>query len=299
MPTRDQNPSGDNAPSASDFLEFEPVGDEGTSTGRGLMVAFVTLAVLAGVGAGVWVYFNGGMSVLRPNSPIPVVMPPAGEAKMRPAAPGGMTVPDRDKLVYGRLDGSAGVQRVERLLPPPEAPISPPSEPFGEPVVSSPEPAPAPEPMPEPMPEPIPEPTSEPMPEPVVEPAPEPTIESMVMEAMETPPPPPAPEPAPEPVVATPAPAPAPVQKTMASGGWRIQMGALKTEAAAQSEWARLAKAYPLELGGLVSDIERADLGERGVFWRLRAGYLADRARAEAVCKQLAAVKVGCLIVAP
>jgi len=45
--------------------------------------------------------------------------------------------------------------------------------------------------------------------------------------------------------------------------------------------------------------IVRADLGTRGVYFRLRAGPLKDRAAADALCRKLAGRKVGCIVVKP
>ena len=52
-------------------------------------------------------------------------------------------------------------------------------------------------------------------------------------------------------------------------------------------------------LGKLALDIVRADLGTQGIFFRLRAGPLASRAKAKALCQALAKAKVGCLIIRP
>ena len=57
---------------------------------------------------------------------IPLVRAAPGPVKVRPENPGGLRVPDRDKLIYGLIEGKNGDQEVapgpERLLPPPEQP---------------------------------------------------------------------------------------------------------------------------------------------------------------------------------
>ncbi|MCK5167172.1 MAG: SPOR domain-containing protein, partial [Rhodospirillaceae bacterium] len=77
------------------------------------------------------------------------------------------------------------------------------------------------------------------------------------------------------------------------------QLSALKTEDAAKAEWKRIFKQNADILGGLSMNIQRADLGAKGVYWRLRGAYLPDRKSAEGVCAKLATRKLGCLIIAP
>ncbi|MCH9021000.1 MAG: SPOR domain-containing protein [Proteobacteria bacterium] len=71
--------------------------------------------------------------------------------KMRPDDPGGMAVPNQDKLVYDMVAGETEGETFERLLPPPEEPLPPPAPP-----APKAEPAPVPEPAPEPAPAPKP-----------------------------------------------------------------------------------------------------------------------------------------------
>ena len=57
--------------------------------------------------------------------------------------------------------------------------------------------------------------------------------------------------------------------------------------------------ATPNFLGNLSLNVVRADLGPKGIFYRLRAGPLADKATARALCQVLAKKKVGCLVIPP
>jgi hypothetical protein len=45
--------------------------------------------------------------------------------------------------------------------------------------------------------------------------------------------------------------------------------------------------------------VARADLGDRGTFYRLRAGPIADEAKARAICDSLAGRGASCIIVQP
>jgi hypothetical protein len=64
-------------------------------------------------------------------------------------------------------------------------------------------------------------------------------------------------------------------------------------------EWSRIVGKNKDALGGLTPSVARVDLGEKGVFFRLRAGPLADRAAAESLCATLSAQNVGCIVVRP
>ncbi len=68
----------------------------------------------------------------------------------------------------------------------------------------------------------------------------------------------------------------------------------------AQGEWARLRRKNSDPLGNLTLSVAKAGLGpEKGVFYRLRAGPVADEAAARALCAKLARHKMGCLVVRP
>jgi hypothetical protein len=82
-----------------------------------------------------------------------------------------------------------------------------------------------------------------------------------------------------------------------ASGHVRVQLGSVKSPEAARAEWQRLKHRYPDLLGRLSADAVRDDLGARGVWYRIEAGGLADRAAAKRLCAALQEHKLGCRIV--
>ncbi|MEW5727571.1 MAG: SPOR domain-containing protein, partial [Pseudomonadota bacterium] len=57
----------------------------------------------------------------------------------------------------------------------------------------------------------------------------------------------------------------------------------------------RIQKSNADLLGGLKPDIMRVELGEKGTFWRLRAGPLSEQA-AKTLCGQLKERNQGCII---
>ena len=77
-------------------------------------------------GGGIWYGMKFMGTKTDKGAPVPVVQADPGPVKVRPEEPGGMQVPDRDKLVYDRFGGDVARPAIERLLPPSEAPLSPP-----------------------------------------------------------------------------------------------------------------------------------------------------------------------------
>lgn len=112
--------------SAAEALEFEAKGPAPalpSQTGWGVRVLLITgiIAIIATA----W-YFSGDKLIAMiggAESSIPVIYAKEGPIKVRPKNPGGLKVPDRDKLVYGRLTGEQSEVQFERLLPGPEQPL--------------------------------------------------------------------------------------------------------------------------------------------------------------------------------
>ena len=96
------------------------------------------------------------------------------------------------------------------------------------------------------------------------------------------------------PAVATPAPQPSSTVDVPISG-FGIQVASLRSEDSALSTWKSLVAAHPDLLGDLKVHVERADLGEKGVYYRLQAGSFASLGEARAICGKLKDVNVGCL----
>ncbi len=124
---------------ASDALEFEPVVHHPPP--RGWWLKVLVLLVLAGGGAGAWFFYGDQLKRIWASAEpgIPLVKAAPGPVKVRPENPGGLRVPDRDKLVYDRIQGKTAERTEgegdgplpdrgpERLLPPPEEPLPKPS----------------------------------------------------------------------------------------------------------------------------------------------------------------------------
>jgi cell division protein FtsN len=104
---------------------------------------------------------------------------------------------------------------------------------------------------------------------------------------------------APAPVVSAPRPLPpltSPSSTFDQSGQYLVQIMALKDQASAEKAWAQLVEKNTDLFGGAVLDVQRADLGAKGVFYRVRASAFADRAGADDFCSQLKARGQGCIV---
>lgn len=92
----------------------------------------------------------------------------------------------------------------------------------------------------------------------------------------------------------TPA-APPSVQSAGLGGGFLVQVSSQRSEAIALETFRELQRRYPSILGDRAPDIQRADLGERGIYYRVRVGY-PTREQAITMCESLKAAGGDCLL---
>ena len=78
-----------------------------------------------------------------------------------------------------------------------------------------------------------------------------------------------------------------------------VQLLSSRSADEARNAWARLKDKNGDLLGTLSPTVARGDLGDRGTFFRLRAGPIADEAKARAICESLAGRGVSCIVVRP
>jgi cell division septation protein DedD len=100
---------------------------------------------------------------------------------------------------------------------------------------------------------------------------------------------------APAPAVPKVAPPPPPP----ASGGYRLQLGALRTEEAAKTEWLKLQRQNTDVLGKLSLAVSPIGLGAKGTYYRIQAGPIAEEGRAAQACAALKSRNVSCILVKP
>ncbi|MGE5540483.1 MAG: SPOR domain-containing protein [Gemmatimonas sp.] len=256
------------------------------------------LVVAVGFGWISWSAYRTGQS-FEDAAMVPLLKADSTPTRIRPDDPGGMTVPNQDKQIYDRIDPRrAPPQGVERLLPAPEQPVGRP--PPAIPALKADDPS---------VPREVTTPTVHAAPEPPkpVAPPPSEAIPSPFQKVARPPAPPtglaaraPVEKPVPAPVAEKPAPAPqqqaAAPRPAAPASGVRIQLAAVGSEDAAHKEWDRLKRAS----GGLLDSVNpafvRADLGDRGVVYRIQAGPLASAEAAADLCSKLKARNVGCFV---
>jgi len=209
---------------------------------------------------------------------VPLIHADDQPTRKKPSEPGGLAVPDQDSLVLNRSE-----PKTERLLPPPDTPLPRPT-PETPPATAMETPPPPPPPAAE-------------TPPPAAAPAP-PQVASNTPPAAAPSPAPAAPQQKPK-VAALPPTAATPPASAALGKGYRLQLGSVRSPEAATKEWERLRQQNQDMLGRLGMSPTRVDLGDRGIFYRIQAGPVADAATAERTCNELKRRGVGCLLVKP
>ena len=249
------------------------------------------MAIAGGVG-----YFafrsTGGPS--RPGGGPPVIQADSTPYKAKPADPGGMQVANQDKLIYERVAKGDAPRQVEMLLPPAEEPKPPPPKPNEDVAKTAAPPA-----------------EKQPAMEKAAA-APELESKDPEVDALEqavaaiagdrTSAVNSAPKTGPSLPQNTAKTVLLPKQTaalTVPDGAYLVQLAAARSNDGAEAEWKRLSGQHEDLLGGLNHMVLQADLGDRGVFYRLRVGPLADRAAADDLCAVLTAKNTGCIVVRP
>jgi cell division septation protein DedD len=203
---------------------------------------------------------------------VPLVRSDQKPEKVRPQEPGGMNVPHQDKTVYDRVAPEVIEKPAEQLLPPAEEPVARPKEQAAQPPSAQP---------------------SAPPSAPVENKGAEvklPEQKPSEKKAAET---------KPETKTGTPAPSAAPKVALGAGGPYRVQIGAFRSEAEAAAAIAKLKSAHADLLGNVALTAQRADLGEKGIYYRVQSGVLGEGASDKSLCESLRKRNVGCLIVRP
>lgn len=296
-------------------------------TGTLVALGLATALIFSGV---VWYAYRSGVTDAEQGA-LPVIRAEQGDVKIKPDDPGGANFAHQDKTVYDKIDGNeAGL---EQLLPGSEEPREKPTiiKPYdnelpadGTPkVVRIPPPASgagvtAPGAAPEVSAPEIPDPmgrdnavaaqgeqvAAEPAPK-VTTQTPDEAGSVTTPDAEEQ-----AIEPGPEKPVAPAGSAPQDVAELAApanaglvakpTGGtaFVLQLGAFRTQQAADAGWKLLAARHAGVLGALEHYVTEADLGEKGRFFRLQAGPFTERAAANTQCASLKASGVDCLVAA-
>ncbi len=285
---------------------------------------FVAAAAAAFIGV-IWFAYRNGREASQPSGP-PLVKAEPGPVKIKPDNPGGQEIPFQDSTVYDRLSQNGQKPVMEKLLPPPEAPVerssAAPMDSSVDSKVATTAIGAAPSVPQQPIPPPPPPANADiasptalaPSPDSIIaQPPPEkPTTvapKSVETKPVETKPVETKPVET-KPVTVTP-PAKAPhaadsIAALIASespavtpkaGGYRIRLSAVRSEEAVEPEWARLKRKFP-ELATLKTFTSKTDQPGKGIVYRLEAGPL-DESAAKSTCDQLRMQGLGCIVVKP
>jgi hypothetical protein len=266
------------------------------------------------------------IALLRPGSEevaglpadAPLIKAEQRPIKVSPEAPGGLDVPNRDILVYERLQGtSAGKGPRERLLPESEEPMTPPSPPPPRPADTASTPN---APQTDSFSSDVPGSTllsAPPAPEPPARASTEPNKAVQSQKSAKPKdsltPPTSASDTAAAPAktrsqpvtptqtkIAT-APAgessPPQSERPASGGGFQLQLFSSRSEDDAKGAWVRLRDKNADLLGSMAPSVARVNLDNRGTFYRLRAGPIASETKARSICNSLSGRGVSCLVV--
>lgn len=78
---------------------------------------------------------------------------------------------------------------------------------------------------------------------------------------------------------------------------YRIQLGSYRSTGDAEASWKIMKKKFPDLLANLNDYIEKADLGDKGIFYRLQLSGFKNESDARKICQKLTNQKQGCFFV--
>ena len=247
-----------------------------------IVLALVVLCAFAGV---VWLAYTQGVARGRTETPVLAAAP--GPERVAPQNTGGSTVPYQGFKIYEQpapADDEADAPPAappEQAAPPPKAEkvVAPPPKPA--PKLAAAPPAPKPAPV-----------------------AAKPPVAPPVMKQAATPPA--APPAAASSTAANGAPRTLPgvaaaaatttAAKAAPGGSALLQIGAYKSQADADAAWRTYKARHAALLSGYGPDVQRVDLGDKGIWYRLRIAGFPGRDVASALCERLKADGASCFL---
>ena len=267
-----------------DFMYDATLEDEEGTSARSPLFIILTALVLTAFGAVVYVAYQQGRTQGDRGAP-PLITAEAGPIKVQPENPGGVEVPDQDKLIDERIAGAEPEPSEGGLAAPPEVPQDIPA---AQPVIEA---------GAVPLESPgeaeagdttlltadvaMAEPSAEQV---AVEKAAKEQAAAITSQIEEI-----------DPGAADAAAATA----AATTGAFVVQIGAFKEDAEAAGQWQAFKKKNADLTGALKPDIKRVDLGSKGVWYRLRVGPFETKQNAVAFCEVLRTRGAQCNVTAP
>ena len=271
LPASEQQPvQSEETSERADFLESWDAPAEEAPETRGLSKTFwivlgaVTL-LLGCLIVVIYLLLKGPIE----NEEVVTIAPTPKPVKVRPENPGGMVIPDQDKVIYSRLTQDAIPAKVEKLFPEEEKPVMP--EVVAEPVV--------------------PDEIAVFQDEDVkviqldepVESAPVQVPEVVVEKQQEKAPAKTVEVPKAEPVAAAP------------KGEWKVQLFSSTDKAKVEKEWKLISKKQKALVSDMPMQIVPAKIPGKGTFYRLQIGAFETRQMASNLCAKLKKQKQECI----
>jgi cell division septation protein DedD len=271
----------------------------------------ITMIVMTGGVTIAWYSYNAG--VKEGSEGAAPLLKPSGPMKVAPDNPGGTQIPHKDITIYQSLNENSKESKVERILPPPEQPMTPPSAApapgtgqgaAGDSRVRSADTAPG---------------ATPPSAPPVIAAPETPSARSLIPHST-----PPAASPKDQqlalntptakkqeakpaerevraaPVKPAPAPAATPEPKvaSLSPGAYKVQIGSVSSEEQASRLW----KVQSGKSGGLLDklamNVEKTVIKGKA-YYRIQAGPLRDADSARKLCDELKQRQIGCFVVYP
>ena len=211
--------------------------DEPPRRPRRVLATVLALIIMGLFSGGLWFAYVQGKRHAgsdAANGDVPLIRADERPTKVKPEQPGGMEIPDQDKLIYNPTR-----KVVEHLLAPAEKPMPRPA-PSSSPTDAARSSTGA-----------MPAASSTPENRPAVTQTAQPQQQAATSPSKA---------------------AQAPSSPSKPAAGTRLQLGSLRSEDAARQEWERIKRKNSDLLGNLSATPVRAELGDKGVYYRIQAG---------------------------
>ncbi len=289
--------------------------DDDVEGSRLPLLIVLALLVLAMFGGVVWLAYTQG--VARGRGETPVLTAAAGPERVAPSQAGGNNVPYQGFKIYEQpapsddvADNAPAQSAGQTPAPDLKASTAPGETPKLAAAETAP-PKPAPQMAAPAKPEPqkvVSPPVTKPAPAKVAATPPAKSVAALIQQANTAPPPPAKPAAAPVqagPATGAPRQLGAPVAATktgpvaakpVATGAYVLQIGAYKSQADADTAWKAYKAKHAALLSGYAPDVQQADLGEKGTWYRLRIAGFSDKDGAAATCDRLKADGGSCFL---
>lgn len=89
-----------------------------------------------------------------------------------------------------------------------------------------------------------------------------------------------------------------PSVSTTATGNsdWVVQVASTRSQVDADNVWSTIQRKFPSLVSGTYADVKRADLGDKGIYYRTRVAGLADKSAAQSLCASFKAAGQACFV---